>query len=112
MQIKLFVSAAAIALVAGLASASAAGQFSTLEGIAAVALTQPEMGKVTGGFDTVGALNVVLPGLKPDESAPGRGPNGMGGVGAVFHGGGPLNNGVATGNDCLCAPGPGVADFK
>ena len=53
MQIKLFVSAAAIALVAGLGSASAAEPFNTLEGITAAALTPQEMGVVKGNNSDV-----------------------------------------------------------
>ena len=49
MQIKLLVSAAAIALVAGLGSASAAEQFSTLEGVMAVAMSSGELDAVVGG---------------------------------------------------------------
>ena len=48
MQIKLLVSAAAIALVAGLASASAAEQFTTLDGVTAVAMTSGELDAVVG----------------------------------------------------------------
>ena len=48
MQIKLFVSAAAIALVAGLASASAADQFTTLDGVTAAAMSPGELGTVVG----------------------------------------------------------------
>ncbi len=45
MQIKSIVAAAAIALAATIGSASAADQFTTLDGIAAQPLTQQEMGK-------------------------------------------------------------------
>ncbi len=48
MQIKLLVSAAAIALAVGLGSASAADQFTTLDGIAAQTMTQQELAKVVG----------------------------------------------------------------
>ena len=48
MRIKLFAAGAAIALAATIGSASAADQFSTLEGIAAEAMTAQEMGKVVG----------------------------------------------------------------
>ena len=49
MQIKLLVSAAAIALAATIGSASAADQFTTLDGIPAQTLTEQEMGTVIGG---------------------------------------------------------------
>ncbi len=48
MRIKLFAAGAAIALAATIGSASAADQFSTLEGIAAEALTPHEMGAIIG----------------------------------------------------------------
>ncbi len=61
MQIKLLVSAAAIALVASVGSVSAADQFSTLEGITAAAMTPQEMGMVAGknctGCSTLTILN-------------------------------------------------------
>lgn len=44
MQIKSFLAGAAIALVAGIGTAAAAGVFSTLDGIAAKKLTPQEMG--------------------------------------------------------------------
>ena len=59
MQIKLFVSAAAIALVAGVGSASAADQFQTLEGIAADALTPQEMGVVIGSDGDKASLHIT-----------------------------------------------------
>ncbi len=49
MQIKLIVSDAAIDLVAGLGSASAADQFSTLDGVTAVAMSSGELDAVVGG---------------------------------------------------------------
>ena len=58
MQIKLIVSAAAIALAATVGSASAADRFDALEGIEAQAMTPLEIGAVIGGFDRV----VVPPG--------------------------------------------------
>ncbi len=58
MRIKLFAAGAAIALAATIGSASAAVQFSTLEGIAAQTMTQQEMGKVVGGH-TVADGHVV-----------------------------------------------------
>ncbi len=48
MQIKSIVAGAAIALAASVGSASAADQYSTLEGIAAQAMTPQEMGAVVG----------------------------------------------------------------
>ena len=48
MHIKSILSAAAIALAATIGSASAADQFSTLDGIAAQAMTPQEMGVVIG----------------------------------------------------------------
>ena len=48
MHIKSILSAAAIALAATIGSASAADQFSTLDGIAAQAMTPQEMGVVRG----------------------------------------------------------------
>ena len=49
MRIKLFAVGAALAMAATVGSASAADQFSTLEGIPAQTLTEQEMGKVIGG---------------------------------------------------------------
>ncbi len=48
MRIKLFAAGAAIALAATIGSASAAEQFSTIEGIAAQRMTQLELAKVVG----------------------------------------------------------------
>ncbi len=48
MRIKLIAAGAAIALAASVGSASAADQYSTLEGIAAQAMTPQEMGAVVG----------------------------------------------------------------
>ena len=48
MHIKLFVSVAAIALVAGLGTASAAEQFSTLKGLPAVAMAPAELAATRG----------------------------------------------------------------
>ena len=60
MQIKLLVSAAAIALIAGLASASAAEGFAILEGIPADAITAQEMAVVSGAALNVNVPNVAL----------------------------------------------------
>ncbi len=49
MHIKLLISAAAIALIAGLGTASAAEQFNTLEGISAEFMSAGDMGAVVGG---------------------------------------------------------------
>ena len=57
MRIKLLVSAAAIALVAGLASASAAEKFTTLDGITAQAMTTQAMGRVKGKLN----LGIAVP---------------------------------------------------
>ena len=94
MRIKLFAAGAAIALAATIGSASAADQFSTLEGIAADALTPQEMGVVAGA--ALGDLRVLLPGTA--DPTPGMGPDGDGGVGAPFTGGGPESGLVPTGN--------------
>ena len=51
MRIKTLASAAAIALAATVGSASAAERFTTLEGIAADALTPQEMGVVIGAAE-------------------------------------------------------------
>ena len=48
MQTKLFVSAAAIALIAGLGSASAGEKFGTLENVPASTMSPSAMGAVTG----------------------------------------------------------------
>ena len=64
MQTKLFVSAAAIALVAGFGSVSAADKFSNLEGITAEVLTSQELGVVKGA-----ALRVRI-GLAGDAGGP------------------------------------------
>ena len=49
MHIKLLVSAATISLAAGLASASAAEQFTALDGVTAVAMSSSELDAVVGG---------------------------------------------------------------
>ncbi len=49
MQIKLLVSVAAIALAATIGSASTAEQFTTLEGVTAVAMSSVEQDAVVGG---------------------------------------------------------------
>ena len=59
MRIKLVAAGAAIALAATIGTAAAAGQFSTLEGIAAQALTPQEMGVVVGGAP--GDITLTLP---------------------------------------------------
>ena len=59
MQIKLLVSAAAIALVAGLGSASAQATFATLDGLRAEALSIAEKKSTVGGFEI--HLNPNLP---------------------------------------------------
>ena len=48
MQFKTFISAAAIALVAGLGAASAAEQFDTLSGISPTPMTHPAMAATRG----------------------------------------------------------------
>ena len=59
MQIKLIVSAAAIALAAGLGSASAAEQFTALEGITAEPLNAVELDRVRGAnLDLSGIVGV------------------------------------------------------
>ena len=69
MQIKSIVSAAAIALVAGLGSASSAGQFAALEGITAEPLNAVELDRVRGtavslaGIDSVTASVSRLVGM-------------------------------------------------
>ncbi len=70
MQIKLIVSAAALALAAGLGSASAADRFTALEGITAEPLNAVELGRVRGtnidlsGLDGVPYSVVLAVGLK------------------------------------------------
>ncbi len=49
MQIKSIFAGAAIALAATIGSASAAEQFTTLEGVTAVAISPGELGTVVGG---------------------------------------------------------------
>ena len=66
MQIKLIVSATAIALVAGLGSAAAAEQFTTLEGVTAVPMSTVEQDAVRGSaahftVTTSGAGGVIDP---------------------------------------------------
>ncbi len=56
MQIKLLVSAAAIALVAGVGSASADDEFETIEGLTADVITPQEMAMVIGS-----QFNVTVP---------------------------------------------------
>ena len=53
MQIKLFVSAAAIALAAGLGSASAGEQFATIADLSPQALSADEMADVRGAGDFI-----------------------------------------------------------
>ena len=58
MRIKLIAAGAAIALAASIGTASAAEQFSTLEGVTAVAMSTGELGAVTG---TAKHFEVTLP---------------------------------------------------
>ena len=62
MHIKSILSAAAIALAATIGSASAADQFTTLDGITAQALTPQEMGVVIGA-DELTVMVTPTPGL-------------------------------------------------
>ncbi len=79
MQIKSIVSAAAIALVAGLASASA-GEMLTLSAIPAEPLTAAEMEQVRGTWAVPSVAGGFLPGAingsgvdrHPDITPPGR----------------------------------------
>ena len=57
MQIKSILTGAAIALVAGLGSASAGERFAMLNGIQAIPLNSAELDCVTGGDITVTILN-------------------------------------------------------
>ena len=68
MHIKSILAGAAIALVAGVGSASAADQFSTLEGIAAEAMAPRAMGEVRGADHAT--LTVTPGGLSGDEFVP------------------------------------------
>lgn len=66
MRIKLFAAGVAIALAAGLASASAAEQFTTLDGVTAVAMSSVEQDAVRGSVahftvSTSGAGGVIDP---------------------------------------------------
>ena len=71
MQIKSILAAAAIALAASVGSASAAEQFSTLEGITAEALTPQEMGIVVGASLFVDPVGTAAPGTVNPLMAPG-----------------------------------------
>ena len=63
MHIKSIVAGAAIALASTVGSASAADQFSTLEGVTADAMTPQEMGVVTGA--AAARLDIATPGPFP-----------------------------------------------
>ena len=68
MQIKLLVSAAAIALVAGLTSASAADHFTTLAGVTVQPMNALELDSVRGGNGHgAGPPGIIfaLPGTNP-----------------------------------------------
>ena len=78
MQIKLLVSAAAIALVAGLGSASAAEQFTAPEGVTAVPMSTVEQDAVRGSaahfeITTSGAKGKINPDAA-DAASPVAGP--------------------------------------
>ena len=78
MRIKLIAAGAAIALAATIGSASAADQFSTLDGTSAQALTPQEMGMVIGS--AAGDITLTFTGLvgNPTPTAakvPDDGPN-------------------------------------
>ena len=70
MRIKLFVSAAAIALAATIGSASAADQFSTLDGVPAASMSAGEMAAVRG----TATPDAVLAALGMQALAPPNGP--------------------------------------
>ena len=77
MRIKTLVSAAAIALVAGLGSASAGEQFTTLQGFQPPALTATELKTITGQSNLSaggGNFGVVFRTTIPAEGTNG-GPN-------------------------------------
>ena len=66
MRNKLFASAAAIAFAASLGTASAAEQFTALDGIQAEPMTPSEMAAVVGTGASFVAITVVLPdGTRP-----------------------------------------------
>ena len=73
MQIKLLVSAAAIALAGTVGSAFAADTFSTLEGITAEVLTSQEMGVVMGAALQV-RIGLAGGAMGPDDQIPVTGP--------------------------------------
>ena len=70
MRIKLFVSAAGIALAATIGSASAADQFSTLDGVPAASMSAGEMAAVRG----TATPDAVLAALGMQALAPPTGP--------------------------------------
>ena len=61
MHIKSILPAVALALAATIGSASAAEQFSALEGITAAAMTPQELGAVVGGKKGASILNLSIP---------------------------------------------------
>ncbi len=80
MNIKLFISAAAIALIAGLGAASADEEFATLQGFQPTALNAVELGNIRGAHQISaggGAAGVVLRTEQPNINAAQGGPNGV-----------------------------------
>jgi len=68
MPYKSIVAAAAIALVAGLGSVSAAAQFTTLQGFQPATISAAELGAIRGALVTITAAGNIRGGL-PNESS-------------------------------------------
>ncbi len=67
MHIRLLISAAAIALVAGLGTASASENYATLDGIPAVSMSTVELSSTRGGQQTgVAGIPALLPMMDRD----------------------------------------------
>ena len=103
MQIKSVLAGAAISLAASIGTASAGDEFTTLDGVTAVAMSAGELDAVTGKVRhfTVTTRGAGL--INPDTPAAAT-PL----AGDLFRVGGPLNGGVAHGYSGLLVASDGV----
>ena len=105
MRIKLIAAGAAIALAASVGSASAADQFTTLDGVTAQGMTPQELGVVVGGHNAPGVMIVQNRGMGGSKASSKAKPhNFVIGAGAT--------GGVQTGHTCPTGCSVGVVTFN